>query len=169
LAGPKTRASEEIPKQALHELSSDDDSAKVQPSNEDISQSAPDVEELNQLMSYSLMQEEFYKAGMDLHIFEQFFFHQYWFHLYFWTFYVIFAVLVTVSWYQWVNFMLSCKIGKRNIDNVSRYTSSPIHAGNFSNNSCWYYTTNASNPSNISTRPEYACIIYYTRYNGGLG
>merc|ERR1712159_877437 len=46
--GPKTRAShdpEEMPKQALHEISSDDESAK-------------DVEELNELMSYSLMQEE---------------------------------------------------------------------------------------------------------------
>ena len=124
---------------------------------------------------------------MDLHVFEQFFFHQYWFHLYFWTAFVIFNVLVTVTWYQWKNFAEACGIeGKQGIDNVSRYIKFPTRVGTEGDeNGCWYYSQHLggvsntsnysnvsaifSNSSNVSNRPEYACMIYYTQHDGGLG
>ena len=110
------------------------------------------------------------QAKMDLHVFEQIFFHQYPFHLYFWTFYVVFAVLVTVSWYQWVGFLASCDVKEKMIDNVTRYVTFPMRANMTKPTSgCWYYADNAStflNTSDGVDRPDYACVVYFSKYGG---
>ena len=112
------------------------------------------------------------QAKMDFHDFEHIVFHQYPFHLYFWTFYVIFAVLVTVSWYQWISFLVSCEVQESMIDNVTRYEMFPTRANMTKPSSgCWYYTANTtavSNTSHVIDRPAYACLVYYSK-NGGYG
>jgi len=115
----------------------------------------------------------FYKAKMNLHDFQTNFFHRQAFYVYFWTFAITYLTTVSVTYFQWRNFIADrCKIDEANITFQRSYafpTYVPLRI--YTNDTTYTNLTICkmySDPANITTASEpwytYQCWAHYSEY-----
>lgn len=115
----------------------------------------------------------FYKAKMNLHDFQTNFFHRQAFYVYFWTFAITYLTTVSVTYFQWRNFIAEdCDIDNTNIT-FQRALGEPygVPLRIWNNNDTYTNRTICkmySDPANITTANEpfskYECWAYYSQY-----
>lgn len=155
----------------------------MQKNKSSASDTAVETESSSSTEPTNVLQQEFFKAKMELHVFEQALFHKQRLLFYFWNFFVIFTVMLRTSQRQYFRFESECEKPRHygpytNLFFHERPQDSPLFPSEFHDregqyydkSGCWFQVQNYSNVSMVNSDVASKCtssknILYKYQYN----